>query len=89
MSLPPEADPIHFAPRAKVPVLMLNGRHDFASPLEAAQKPMFRLLGAPQKDKRHVVFKESGHFPNPNDMPELIKEGLNWLDRYLGPVQTK
>jgi len=89
LSLPPEADPIHFAPRAKVPVLMLNGRHDFASPLEAAQKPMFRLLGAPQKDKRHVVFKESGHFPNPNEMPELIKEGLNWLDRYLGPVQTK
>jgi hypothetical protein len=39
-----------------MPVLMLNGLHDFLLPLEGAQEPMFRLLGAPQKDKRHVVF---------------------------------
>ena len=32
-SEPPEADPINFAPRAKMPVLMLNGRHDFALPI--------------------------------------------------------
>ena len=88
-SVPPEADPINFAPRAKMPVLMLNGRHDFAFPLEGAQEPMFRLLGAPQKDKRHVVFENSGHFPNPDQMPELIKEALDWLDRYVGPVRTK
>ena len=88
-SLPPEADPINFAPRAKMPVLMLNGRHDFALPPEAAQEPMFRLLGAPQKDKRHVVFENSGHFPNPDQMPELIKEALDWLDQYVGPVRTK
>ncbi len=88
-SMPPEADPMNFAPRAKMPVLMLNGRHDFAYPLEAAQEPMFRLLGAPQKDTRHVVFENSGHFPNPDQMPELIKEALDWLDRYLGPVRTK
>ena len=50
---------------------------------------MFRLLGAPQEDKRHVVFENSGHFPNPDQMPELIKEALDWLDRYLGPVRTK
>ena len=63
---------------------MLNGLHDFLFPLEAAQEPMFRLLGAPQKDKRHVVFENSGHFPNPDQLPELIKEALDWLDRYLG-----
>jgi hypothetical protein len=40
-------------------------------------------LGTPEKDKRHVVF-ESGHVP-PADM--LIKEVLDWLDRYLGPVR--
>src|SRR4029453_1599165 len=89
-SLPPETDPINFAPLAKMPVLMLNGLHDFAFPVEGAQEPMFRLLGAPQKDKRHVVFENSGHFPNPDQMPEvipeLIKEALDWLDRYLGPV---
>jgi pimeloyl-ACP methyl ester carboxylesterase len=88
-SEPPEADPINFAPRAKMPVLMLNGLHDFAFPLEGNQEPMLRLLGAPQKDKRHVVFENSGHFPNPDQMPELIKEALDWLDRYLGQVRTK
>jgi formylglycine-generating enzyme required for sulfatase activity/cephalosporin-C deacetylase-like acetyl esterase len=87
--LPPEADPINFASRAKTPVLMINGRQDFALPLEASQEPMFRLLGAPQTDKRHVVFADSGHFPNPNRVPEIYKEALDWLDRYLGPVQTK
>jgi formylglycine-generating enzyme required for sulfatase activity/dienelactone hydrolase/predicted Ser/Thr protein kinase len=87
-SLPPEADPINFAPRAKVPVLMVNGRHDFALPLEASQEPMFRLLGAPQKDKRRVVFDDSGHFPNPNRVPEIYKEALDWLDRYLGRVRA-
>ncbi len=87
--LPPEADPMNFASRAKVPVLMVNGRHDFALPLEASQEPMFRLLGAPQKDKRRVVFDDSGHFPNPNRWPEIYKEALDWLDRYLGPVRTK
>jgi len=88
-SLPPEADPINFAPRAKTPVLMLNGRHDFQLPLDSSQEPMFRLLGAPQTDKRRVVFDESGHFPNPAQVPEIYKEALDWLDRYLGPVQTK
>ena len=88
-SVPSETDPINFAPRATMPVLMLNGLHDFAIPLEGNQEPMFRLLGAPQKDKRHVVFENSGHFPNPDQMPELIKEALDWLDRYLGPVRTK
>jgi dipeptidyl aminopeptidase/acylaminoacyl peptidase len=87
-SQPPEADPINFAPRAKTPVLMLNGEHDFGVPLESAQKPMFRLLGAPQQDKRHRAF-DAGHFANPDQLPELIKEVLDWLDRYLGPVRMK
>ena len=29
-----EADPINFAPRVKIPVLMINGRHDFAEPVD-------------------------------------------------------
>jgi len=44
---------------------------------------MFRLLGTPDKDKRHVVF-DSGHVLPPD---LLIKEVLDWLDRYLGPVR--
>jgi serine/threonine protein kinase/cephalosporin-C deacetylase-like acetyl esterase len=79
----PEADQFNFAPRVKVPVLMLNGRFDFIFPLGTSQEPMFRLLGTPKKYKRHIVY-ENGH-----DIPrnEQIKETLNWLDRYLGPVK--
>jgi eukaryotic-like serine/threonine-protein kinase len=38
----PEADPINFAPRVKIPVLMINGRYDFVFPVDKVQKPMFR-----------------------------------------------
>lgn len=82
----PEVEAIHFAPRARIPVLMMNGRNDFTFPLETSQIPMLRLLGAPEKDKRHVLF-DGGH--NPPSMQEVIKEVLDWLDRYLGPVKMK
>jgi hypothetical protein len=79
----PEVHSLHFAPRSKTPTLMINGKDDFGFPLETSQIPMFRLLGAPEKDKRHVVL-EGGHI-----VPRLkmIKETLDWFDRYLGPVK--
>ncbi|HEV8132978.1 MAG TPA: hypothetical protein VGQ81_17145 [Acidobacteriota bacterium] len=79
----PEADEINFAPRVTAPTLMVNGRYDFVFPLEASQNTMFRFLGTPEKDKRHAVF-DAGHIPPHNQM---IKEILDWLDRYLGPVK--
>ena len=62
---------------------MLNGRYDFFFPVESSQRPMFRLLGTPETDKRYVVF-ESGH-----SVPrkERTREALAWLDKYLGPVE--
>ena len=79
----PEADPMNFAPRVKVPVLMVNGREDFDLPYATAQVPMFRMLGTPAADKRHAVLA-GGHLPpRPQD---VYKEILDWLDRYLGPV---
>ena len=79
----PEVDEINFAPRVRAPVLMINGRYDFIFPVETSQRPMFRWLGTPEAHKRHVVL-EAGHVP-----PRLgiIKESLDWLDRYLGPVK--
>ena len=79
----PEVDEINFAPRVTVPVLMINGRYDFYFPLESSQNPMFRALGTPEKDKRHAVF-ETGHMPR-HEL--LIKEVLDWLDRYQGSVR--
>ena len=79
----PEVDQLNFAPHVKAPVLMLNGRYDFLWPPRISQEPMFRLLGTPPEHKRRVVY-DTGH-----DVPrtEMIKESLNWLDKYLGPVR--
>jgi dienelactone hydrolase len=81
---PPEADAVNFAPRVKIPVLMLNGRYDATFPLDASQIPLFRLLGTPEKDKKHVIY-EAGHGGFPHK--EEVRESLDWLDKYLGPVR--
>jgi cephalosporin-C deacetylase-like acetyl esterase len=79
----PECDALNFAPHVKQPTLMVNGRYDYFFPAEASQMPLFRALGSSEKDKRHVIF-EAGHVP-PNDL--VMKEVLEWLDKYLGPVR--
>jgi pimeloyl-ACP methyl ester carboxylesterase len=80
----PEADPLNFLQRLHVPTLVVGGRYDFVFPLETSMSPMFRLLGAPEKDKRLALW-EGGHVA-PNDKI-VIKETLDWFDRYLGPVK--
>lgn len=82
----PEVDPINFVSRVTTPVLMLNGRYDFVEPVETSQRPMFDLLGTPAADKRHVIF-ETGHAVV--TLQPMIKEVLDWLDKYLGPVQMR
>ncbi len=57
---------------------MLNGRYDFFFPVESSQDPMFRLLGTPAADKRHVVVEGSHEVPR----AMLIQEVLGWLDKY-------
>jgi dienelactone hydrolase len=78
-------DPFNFAPRVKIPVLMLNGKYDYIFPHETSQKPLFEALGTPPKDKRLVVY-ETAHSVY-GYRTEMIKETLDWLDRYLGPVE--
>jgi eukaryotic-like serine/threonine-protein kinase len=74
----PEVDAVNFLPRITVPTLMLNGRYDFFFPMETAQKPMLRLLGTPEGEKRYVVEDGSHYLPR----TRLIQETLGWLDRY-------
>lgn len=80
----PGIDQADFAPRLKKPVLMVNGRYDFSFPVESSQLPLFRMLGTPEKDKRHVLLD------TPHDVLEkrdaIVAEVLAWLDRYLGVV---
>jgi cephalosporin-C deacetylase-like acetyl esterase len=86
-NVPAEVDSWNFAPHVKIPVLMLNGREDFVFPVETSQIPLFQLLGTPAQDKQHVLF-EGGHV-NLITRPELMKQVLDWLDKYLGPVKSQ
>ena len=79
----PEADQLNYVTHVTQPTLMLNGRYDFFFPVATSQVPLFQFLGAPAQDKRHIV-AEGGHWP-PQEL--LVKETIDWLDRYLGPVR--
>ena len=72
--------------RIRIPVLVLGGRQDFVHPVDSAQIPLFRILGTPEKDKRHIIF-EGGHAPL--RVQSLIKDILDWLDRYRGRSRRK
>jgi len=78
----PEVEPFNYAPRVRIPVLVLSGRYDALFPLESSALPFFRSLGTPPEHKRQVV-SDGGHFV---PRPQLIRETLDWLDRYMGPV---
>jgi len=84
--IPSEVDPVNYAPRVAVPVLMVNGRDDFDLEYATKQVPMFRMLGTPPANKKHAVF-QGGHIPTRRQEP--IKEMLDWLDHYLGPVKAR
>ncbi len=76
-------EPITFLPRIKIPTIMLNAKYDQIFPTGTSQKPFLRLLGSSPDRKRYVVY-EGGHIL---PLAQLIRESLNWLDQYLGPVQ--
>ena len=78
----PEAAQINYVTRVKIPTLMLNGEYDTIFPSDTSTIPMFNLLGTPDEHKELKMFK-TDHIPPRN---EFIKETLDWLDKYLGPV---
>jgi pimeloyl-ACP methyl ester carboxylesterase len=80
----PGTDQVDYAPRLKRPVLMMNGRYDYTFLLEKGAMPLFRMLGTPEADKRHVVL-EAGHDVT-GQRTELSREVLAWFDKYLGKV---
>ena len=66
----------------RVPTLMVAGKQDFERPVETLQRPVFDLLGPPPDQKRLALI-DGGHIPR---LQDIIREILDWLDRYLGPV---
>jgi eukaryotic-like serine/threonine-protein kinase len=80
---PPEMFPLNFAPRVRAPVLKVGGESDFHfGPPEVTRRPVFDLLGTPDEHKRFAML-EGAHIP---DWTQVIRETLDWLDRYQGPV---
>ena len=75
-------DQADFAPRLKLPTLLVNGRYDYTFPVERAQNPLFNLLGTPPSEKSHIIL-DTPHDVT-EDRPQLVKTVLDWLDQYLG-----
>jgi dienelactone hydrolase len=81
----PEHRAIDYAPRIRMPTLLLNGRYDFGVPLDTAQRPLFDAIGTPPALKRHAIL-EAGHALSIEDAVDAV---LPWLDRHLGPVRLR
>ncbi len=73
---------INFLPRVDTPVLHFSGLYDTDFRFETSSKPFFARLGTADQDKKHVV-EPTGHFV---DTTVVTGETLDWLDKYLGPV---
>jgi cephalosporin-C deacetylase-like acetyl esterase len=82
----PTLDPVNYAPRVTTPVLMINGEIDFVFPLETSQRPMYEFLGTPEAHKKHQVYP-GGHGLLGLFRKQIRDEVVEWLDRYLGPVE--
>jgi formylglycine-generating enzyme required for sulfatase activity/cephalosporin-C deacetylase-like acetyl esterase len=80
----PETDVLNFAPRAKTPVLILNGRYDFLSPIKEECSVLLKLMGTPDKDKALRVYDTGHHVWQLN---QTRRDVFDFLDKYLGPVQ--
>jgi eukaryotic-like serine/threonine-protein kinase len=79
----PEVDPFHFASRVTAPTLMVNPDADLIYDVELSQRPLFERLGVPPDHKRHVILAGS-HSIISDKRTQVIREILDWFDRYLG-----
>jgi pimeloyl-ACP methyl ester carboxylesterase len=80
LGYPPSLDPVHYAARITIPVLMINGRFDYLLGPES-QERIFDLLPEGNKDRQLI---DSGHL-----MPraDLLRLTLPWLDEHFGSVR--
>jgi hypothetical protein len=62
------------------------GRNDVGRPVDTFQVPLFRLLGTPAEHKRHAIL-DGAH--TPAQLQDVIREVLDWFDRYLGQVTLR
>ncbi len=84
--LPRSFDMALYAQRINVPILMVNGREDVIAPLNTCQIPLYELLGTPEEQKQRKLY-DGGHGAFGLFYDQIQGDVLNWLDRYLGPVE--
>lgn len=84
----PTLDPVSYTARVKTPVLMVNGEADFVFPYATSQLPMYEFLGTPEAHKKHQVY-HGGHGLLGLFRKQIRDDMLDWLDRYLGPVESR
>ena len=78
----PEVDAgSNFAPHVRVPRCCCSTAASISSIQSTPRRlPMFNLFQPPNGQKRRVVYDTGHNIPR----PELIRESLEWLDKYLG-----
>jgi serine/threonine protein kinase/formylglycine-generating enzyme required for sulfatase activity len=76
----PEANSVNFAPRIRVPKLLLNGRFDEENPWGQRAQPLWRLLREPKR----LQLVDGGHLPPAEARVPAINA---WLDETIGPVR--
>ena len=82
----PAVDPFNFAPRVRIPVLMINGDKDIFSPYQTSQLPLYKSLGTDEKDKKHIPYP-GGHGVYKEFRTQVNEDILAWLNQYLGEVE--
>ena len=64
---------------------MINGRDSVCQPFDAAQKPLYDLLGTPEQHKK-LILHPGGHTIPPAYREQQHQAIGDWYDQYLGPV---
>ena len=80
----PMADIVNYAPRIKIPVMMINGRMDHLLPYATAQQPLLELLGTDAASKALINY-DGGHYQYRSNT--VARHVTDWFDRYLGPAR--
>jgi serine/threonine protein kinase/formylglycine-generating enzyme required for sulfatase activity/dienelactone hydrolase len=75
-----------YAQRIKSPVLMVNGAEDVLAPVKTCQIPMYELLKKANGNTEHKLYP-GGHGAFGLFYDQIRGDVLDWLDRYLGPVE--
>lgn len=79
----PQNDPNVYWARVTQPTLIINGRYDPLRPHHFVLEPLLDLLATPPESKKGLLY-DSSHWPLPRH--RLMRDSLDWLDKYLGPV---